>query len=79
VSKVTLFKHISILFLCRSEEQLDFQAMDEFMDIIIGSINEHGARAVRVFPPASQVLLLFSERLAAEVVSALHPESANIH
>ncbi|KAJ3504332.1 hypothetical protein NLJ89_g7989 [Agrocybe chaxingu] len=50
------------------EEQLDFRAMDEFMDVILASIYEHGARAVRVFPPASQVLLLFSERLAHEVV-----------
>ncbi|KAF8148471.1 f-box protein pof6 [Crassisporium funariophilum] len=50
------------------EEELDFAAMDEFMEVILGAINEHGARAVRVFPPASQVLLLFSERLASEVV-----------
>ena len=42
--------------------------MDEFMDVILQAINEHGARAVRVFPPASQVLVLFSERLANEVV-----------
>lgn len=52
----------------RTEGQLDFLAMDEFMDVILRAINEHGARAVRIFPPASQVLLLFSERLANEVV-----------
>ncbi|KDR74817.1 hypothetical protein GALMADRAFT_249710 [Galerina marginata CBS 339.88] len=51
-----------------SDKQLNFAAMDEFMDDILGAINEHGARAVRVFPPASQVILLFSERLANEVV-----------
>lgn len=38
------------------------------MDVILQAIDEHGARAVRVFPPASQVLVLFSERLANEVV-----------
>ncbi|KAF8964808.1 exocyst complex component Sec10-domain-containing protein [Flammula alnicola] len=51
-----------------TEGQLDFGAMDEFMEVILSAIREHGARAVRVFPPASQVLLLFSERLANEVV-----------
>ena len=55
-------------FYLRTEGQLDFFAMDEFMDTILKSIDEHGARAVRVFPPASQVLVLFSERLANEVV-----------
>ncbi|KAF8892825.1 exocyst complex component Sec10-domain-containing protein [Gymnopilus junonius] len=48
--------------------KLDFAPMDEFIEDILGAINEHGARAVRVFPPASQVLLLFAERLANEVV-----------
>ncbi|TFK62641.1 hypothetical protein BDN72DRAFT_889964 [Pluteus cervinus] len=47
---------------------LDFDAMDEFMNHILKSIIEHGSRAVRVFPPASQVLILFAERLANEVV-----------
>jgi recyclin-1 len=42
--------------------------MDEFMDVILGAIREHGARAVRVFPPASQVLIQFADRLAIEVV-----------
>lgn len=42
--------------------------MDEFMDVILGAIREHGARAVRVFPPASQVLIQFADRLAMEVV-----------
>jgi hypothetical protein len=43
--------------------------MDEFMDFILGAIKDHGSTAVRVFPPASHVLLLFSERLSSEVVS----------
>lgn len=52
----------------RKEEQLDFQAMDKFMDDVVAAIQDHGARAVRIFPPASHVLLFFSERLANEVV-----------
>lgn len=43
--------------------------MDAFMNEILGAIVEHGSRAVRVFPPASQVLILFAERIATEVVS----------
>jgi recyclin-1 len=42
--------------------------MDEFMDDLITAINNHGARAVRIFPPASHVILYFSERIANEVV-----------
>ena len=52
----------------RKEQQLDFRAMDEFMDDLIAAINDHGARAVRIFPPASHVVLYFSERIANEVV-----------
>ncbi|KAG6816379.1 hypothetical protein H0H87_006591, partial [Tephrocybe sp. NHM501043] len=47
---------------------LDFDAMDEFMGAVLKSVEEHGARAVRVFPPASQVLLGFADRVAHEVV-----------
>ena len=39
------------------------------MDFILGAIKDHGSTAVRVFPPASHVLLLFSERLSSEVVN----------
>jgi recyclin-1 len=53
----------------RKDKRLDFAAMDEFMDFILGAIKDHGSTAVRVFPPASLVLLLFSERLSSEVVS----------
>ncbi|KAJ8090381.1 F-box protein: endocytic membrane traffic, recycling ReCYcling 1 [Marasmius tenuissimus] len=49
--------------------QLAFDAMDEFMKVVRDAILEHGSRAVRVFPPASQVLVTFSERIANEVVS----------
>ena len=44
--------------------------MDEFMNEIITSLEEHGARAVRVFPTEANVLLSFADRLANEVVSA---------
>lgn len=47
---------------------LDFAAMDAFMAHIATVLREHGARAVRVFPPASQVVLSFAERIAHEVV-----------
>ncbi|KAI0926626.1 hypothetical protein AcV7_005516 [Taiwanofungus camphoratus] len=48
--------------------QLDFDAMDAFMAEVLASLKEHGARAVRVFPPATNVLLYFADRLAVEVV-----------
>lgn len=38
------------------------------MGAILNSIIEHGSRAVRVFPPASQVLVGFADRVASEVV-----------
>ncbi|KAF5377856.1 hypothetical protein D9615_006823 [Tricholomella constricta] len=47
---------------------LDFDAMDEFMTVVLQAIEEHGSRAVRVFPPAAQVLPAFAERVAGEVV-----------
>ncbi|KAG7087379.1 hypothetical protein E1B28_013352 [Marasmius oreades] len=49
--------------------QLDFDAMDEFVTIVRESILEHGSRAIRVFPPESQVLIMFAERVANEVVA----------
>lgn len=45
--------------------------MDEFITAILASIIEHGSRAVRVFPPASQVLIAFADRIAIEVVCSL--------
>jgi recyclin-1 len=51
---------------------LDFDAMDGFMAHIFESLREHGSRAVRVFPPSSQVLLAFAERVANEVVCIFH-------
>ncbi|KZT22891.1 hypothetical protein NEOLEDRAFT_1070445 [Neolentinus lepideus HHB14362 ss-1] len=47
---------------------LAFDAMDELMTNVLDAIREHGARAVRVFPPPSGVLLSFADRLAVEVV-----------
>ncbi|KAG6828773.1 hypothetical protein H0H92_006796 [Tricholoma furcatifolium] len=51
-----------------SEGALAFDAMDEFMGAVLKAIEEHGSRAVRVFPPAAQVLLGFAERVATDVV-----------
>ena len=56
-----------VLVLHRNNE-LDFDAMDGFMWHVLGALREHGKRAVSVFPPAANVLLSFSERLANEVV-----------
>ncbi len=42
--------------------------MDEFMKAVIGAVTEHGSRAVRVFPPAADVLISFADRVATEVV-----------
>ncbi|KAJ7263992.1 exocyst complex component Sec10-domain-containing protein [Mycena haematopus] len=51
------------------EGMLNFDAMDEFMVSILAAITEHGSRAVRVFPPASDVLISFCDRVAIEVVA----------
>ncbi|KAG2033348.1 exocyst complex component Sec10-like protein [Suillus americanus] len=50
------------------ENTLDFTPMDEFMASVIGALEEHGKRAVFVFPPAAGVLVGFAERVANEVV-----------
>ncbi|KAG2131018.1 exocyst complex component Sec10-like protein [Suillus clintonianus] len=50
------------------ENTLDFTPMDEFMASIIRALEEHGTRAVFVFPPAAGVLIGFAERVANEVV-----------
>jgi recyclin-1 len=55
---------------CREEDTLDFTAMDEFMAHVIRALEEHGTRAVFVFPPAAGVLIGFAERVANEVVSS---------
>ncbi|TFK45675.1 hypothetical protein OE88DRAFT_1639530 [Heliocybe sulcata] len=48
--------------------ELAFDAMDELMTTVLAAVREHGARAVRVFPPESGALLSFADRLAVEVV-----------
>ncbi|KAI0640486.1 exocyst complex component Sec10-like protein [Trametes meyenii] len=50
------------------DAELDFTAMDEFIAEILAALEEHGSRAVRVFPPNANVLVSFAERLANEVV-----------
>jgi recyclin-1 len=54
--------------ICDRKNGLDFTPMDDFMSQILGAISEHGARAVRIFPPGAQVLIAFADRLATEVV-----------
>ena len=53
----------------RKDNALEFDAMDAFMSFVLKAIEEHGSRAVRVFPPPSQVLISFAERIAQDVVS----------
>lgn len=38
------------------------------MTAVLDAVKEHGSRAVRVFPPVSDVLLSFAHRVASEVV-----------
>ncbi|KAJ6512048.1 exocyst complex component Sec10-domain-containing protein [Mycena vitilis] len=52
-----------------AEGFLNFDPMDEFIGSILGAVTEHGSRAVRVFPPASEVLISFCDRVATEVVA----------
>ena len=53
----------------RQANTLQFDAMDEFISHLIEVINTSGKEAVTIFPPDSNVLLLFAERLANDVVS----------
>ncbi|BGP48295.1 F-box protein: endocytic membrane traffic, recycling ReCYcling 1 [Rhodotorula kratochvilovae] len=48
---------------------IDFSAMDHFMQSILQVLNREGSLIARVFPPASDVLLYFLERIANDVVS----------
>jgi len=43
--------------------------MDSFISYVINSLQKAAATANAVFPPASCVLLLFSERLGVEIVA----------
>ena len=46
--------------------------MDKFIGHTVAVIVEHGSRAMRVFPPASHVLVAFADRVANEVVSEIN-------
>ncbi|GAA5925817.1 Rcy1p [Sporobolomyces koalae] len=48
---------------------IDFSAMDSYMTSILSILNRDGSLIARVFPPESDVLLYFLERLANDVVS----------
>ncbi|KAJ4490293.1 exocyst complex component Sec10-like protein [Lentinula aciculospora] len=50
------------------DRRLAFDAMDDFMSLVLNAISEHGSRAVRVFPAEAGVLISFSERVASDVV-----------
>ncbi len=42
--------------------------MDGFMGHVLGALNKHGSRAIRIFPKEAGVLLGFADRLATDVV-----------
>ncbi|KAI0665343.1 hypothetical protein C8Q78DRAFT_1118265, partial [Trametes maxima] len=44
------------------DAELDFTAMDEFIAEILATLEEHGSRAVRVFPPDANVLVSFASK-----------------
>jgi recyclin-1 len=46
--------------------------MVDFMTYQQNVVREHGSIAVRVFPPAANVLIMFASRIAAEVASTSH-------
>jgi recyclin-1 len=58
---------------CTRQDGLNFDAMHDFLTTVNDALTQEGSRAVRVFPPASEVLILFSDRLASEVVSRSLP------
>lgn len=58
-----------LLTLPSKDQILNFRPMDDFMSHVIGAIRTDGGVAVRVFPPDSQVLYAFADRIANEVVS----------
>ena len=54
----------------RKDSKLEFTPMDGFIGDILAALEEHGSRAIRVFPAEANVLLSFADKLANEVVSA---------
>ncbi|KAJ3831046.1 exocyst complex component Sec10-like protein [Lentinula raphanica] len=50
------------------DRHLTFDAMDDFMSIVLKALSDHGSRAVRVLPPEAGVLISFSERVDSKVV-----------
>ena len=53
----------------RQDSELEFTPMDGFIGDILVALEEHGSRAIRVFPAEANVLVSFADRLANEVVS----------
>jgi hypothetical protein len=68
VSDLHVLNLLGVKTVRRNENTLDFTPMDEFMAGVINALEEHGKRAVLVFPPAAGVLIDFAERVANEVV-----------
>lgn len=47
---------------------IDFSAMDDFMNHVIMTVQKEGTTIARVFPPDSDALLYFTDRIANDVV-----------
>lgn len=59
-----------LLSCCFSKDgELDFTAMDSFMEHVLQALRNDGTIAVGVFPPISYAVLSYADRLAQEVVS----------
>lgn len=43
------------------------------MGHVLRALQEHGTRAIKVFPPEAGVLIAFTQRLAEEVVCSFMP------
>ena len=54
--------------MCSADGRLDFNAMEAFISDILDALQEHGSRAVRVFLPAANVLLVLADRLPVDIV-----------
>lgn len=52
-------------------DALDFSAMDAFMNHVLAIVAREGKTIARVFPPDSDVLIQFADRIAIDVVSTL--------
>ena len=68
VSTVVQISRICLIYSNRADHKLSFGPFVNFVTHVLETLRTNGAVAVRVFPPLAQVLLLFSNRLANDVL-----------